>query len=243
MEIYQPLWRGTNIISKRDSTGKYINMAGSKSLLYIPVEVKENTKYKIKILVKKKNGNGIMFCNLYGNENYDFTHIKIVCENFDWEEKCFVIETKEFPKTIPLFLRFWRSPLGAGEVFLKKIEIELYNETSEIEEIPKNTETISKKTEITPNVKKIIIINEENFKNLLNKYNELKNEDFYAYYINERNDLLNLISNNLEWIHINENINTDIVMKIREKSKALITFGEIMLKVVIENKNNVFIKV
>lgn len=242
MEIYQPLWRGTNIISKRDSTGKYIDMAGSKSLLYIPVEIKENTKYKIKILVKKKNGNGIVFCNLYGNENYDFTHSKIVCENIDWEEKCFTIESKEFPKTIPFFLRFWRGPLGAGEVFLKKIEIELYNEVEDV-----------KKTEISNNkpveamvhkIEKIIVIEDKkDFENLTNKYKDLKKEDFYIYCINERNDLLDLISNNLEWIHINGHLNINTIMNIREKTKALITYNELMLKTVIENKSNVFIKV
>ena len=126
MEILQPLWRGRSISLRKDSSGtKYTAMSGKDSLLYVPVEVQENSVYKITIELFRESGNGIVYCNLYGNKNFDFPASKIECNRTGWCTFDVDICSKSFPKTVPMMFRLWRAPNGTGTLLVKKVVVEL----------------------------------------------------------------------------------------------------------------------
>ncbi len=126
MEMQQSLWKGTGLITKYSSDGKkIIAMSGEKSLLYIPITAKQNSTYRITLEIGKENGNGLLFCNIYGNRNFDFPHAKIICEHQAWCQYVTDIETKTFPQTLPIVFRIWRYPGGTGSILVKKINVEL----------------------------------------------------------------------------------------------------------------------
>lgn len=149
MEILQPLWRGTMIQSRKDVGGKYVAMRGAKSLLYIPVDVSPNSTYRVTLELKRSGGNGLAFCNIYGNRKFDFCQSKISCSGSSWNTYDIDITTKEFPKTLPLVFRIWRSPAGTGELFVRKIVISLLSEECETQNqtlISSDPSTPAKKT-------------------------------------------------------------------------------------------------
>jgi len=126
MEIFQPSWRGRSINSRKDSNGrKYTAMVGPKSLLYIPVNILPNAVYKVTLELCRESGNGIIYCNLYGNRNYDFHHSKILCENGNWTTFDVDVITKDFPKTVPMVFRIWRGSEGSGSILVRKIIVQL----------------------------------------------------------------------------------------------------------------------
>lgn len=133
MEIFQPSFRGKNLSIRKDSNGKFIEMIGVDSMLYIPIGVLPDVIYNIKVEMAKKSGNGIVFCNIYGNASHDFPHVKILCDDGSWKTYSFNAEVKSFPKTIPMSFRIWREPNGTGSVFIRKITVELIERTENLE--------------------------------------------------------------------------------------------------------------
>lgn len=124
MEIYQPSWRGKNIISKKGADGKkYITMLGPQALMYVPITVVPNSKYQISIEACRRSGNGIIFCNIYGNKNFDFVQRQIGCESSQWITYDIELSVGDFPKTQPMVLRLWRENNGTGEVSIRKINV------------------------------------------------------------------------------------------------------------------------
>lgn len=124
MEILQSSWRGRLLTARKDAQGKYIAMAGTKSMLYIPVHVKPNTTYRVTLEVKSESGNGLAYCNIFGNRKYDFSHSRLMCEGSEWRVYDIDVVTRDFPKTLPLVLRIWRSPDGTGTILLRRIIFE-----------------------------------------------------------------------------------------------------------------------
>jgi glycosyltransferase involved in cell wall biosynthesis len=126
MEILQPSWRGRSINTRKDVNGKkYTAMIGPKSLLYIPVNVLPNTVYRITLELYKENGNGILYCNLYGNRSYDFNHSKVECINDKWATYDVDVLTRDFPKTVPIVFRMWRGKEGTGTISVRRIIVSL----------------------------------------------------------------------------------------------------------------------
>jgi glycosyltransferase involved in cell wall biosynthesis len=125
MEILQPLWRGKSISLRKDSRGKYAAMSGKDALLYVPVKVRENSTYKITIELCKESGNGMVYCNLYGNRSFDFPESKIECKRDGWCTYDVDVTTKSFPKTVPMVFRVWRKPKGTGTILVRKVIVEL----------------------------------------------------------------------------------------------------------------------
>lgn len=125
MENYQPSWRGKNIGQRKDSFGKYIKMMGPDALLYIPINANKNSKYKISIEAAKNGGNGIVYCNIYGNKNYDFPQTNFTCNSLNWSQYEVFVTTKNFPKSISMIFRIWRSSKGTGSILIRKISVEL----------------------------------------------------------------------------------------------------------------------
>lgn len=125
METHQPSWRGKGLHSRKDSKSKYVEMVGSSSMLYIPISVETNKTYIIEIEAAKKSGNGIMFCNIYSNQNFDFPHSNIVIDTQHWAIYKFSISTKDFPKTVPMTFRVWRGEKGTGSIYIRRIFISL----------------------------------------------------------------------------------------------------------------------
>jgi len=126
MEILQPLWRGRSISLRKDSAGKkHTAMTGNKALLYIPVKVLEDSVYRITIELYRESGNGIIYCNLYGNKNFDFPTSKIECDRDGWCTFDVDVIAKSFPKTVPLMFRIWRGSNGTGTILVSKIIVEL----------------------------------------------------------------------------------------------------------------------
>lgn len=137
MEMVQSLWRGRLLNSSVDANNeKYIIMNGDKSLLYFPVQVLQNVVYRIRLELMKESGNGIVYCNIYGNKNFDFPQSKVECFGSQWNTFEMDIVTKSFPKTLPLVFRLWRSPDGTGRLAIKRIYIELFK-GDVVEEAPK----------------------------------------------------------------------------------------------------------
>ena len=137
METYQPHWRGKNIGQRKDREGKFIKMMGPDALLYVPVSVRENSKYKIIIEVAKNGGNGIVYCNIYGNKNFDFSQASFVCNSVNWSKYEIEVSTNSFPNTVPMVFRIWRAPSGTGSILIRKIFVELI-ETKDDGKIPTN---------------------------------------------------------------------------------------------------------
>jgi len=126
MEILQPSWRGRSTNIRKDANGrKYTAMVGKNSLLYIPIHVKEKSNYRVTIELCRESGNGIVFCNIYGNKNFDFPAKKIECNDENWCTYDIDIETKSFPKTVPMMFRIWRPDNGTGTVLIRKVIVEL----------------------------------------------------------------------------------------------------------------------
>ncbi|MFA5048805.1 MAG: glycosyltransferase [Patescibacteria group bacterium] len=125
MEIFQPSFRGKNLGVRKDTNGKFIEMCGSQALIFVPVSVLPNVTYCIKLEMAKRNGNGILYCNIYGNPSYDFPQIKFCCDSTDWYLYNFNIKTLDFPKLVPMVFRIWRNPGGTGSLFIRKIIVEL----------------------------------------------------------------------------------------------------------------------
>lgn len=124
MEIYQPSWRGRDIKTRKEPNGgKYIAMVGPKSLLYVPVNVEPNKKYKLTIDICRESGNGDVFCNIYGNKRYDFPQSKISLIKNQWATYDVDLITKDFPKTLPLVFRIWQK--GTGTISVRRIIIDL----------------------------------------------------------------------------------------------------------------------
>lgn len=142
MEIFQPSWRGRCINSRKDSNGrKYTAMIGNKSLLYIPVNVLPNAVYKVTLELCRESGNGLVYCNIYGNRNFDFPQSKINCETGNWTTFDVDVITKDFPKTVPMVFRIWRSKESTGTILVRRIVVEL--KEGEIEEANLNGQIIS----------------------------------------------------------------------------------------------------
>jgi len=126
MDILQPIWRGRSITSRKDSGGqKHTAMVGPKSLLYIPVNVLPNAVYKVTLELCRESGNGILYCNLYGNRGFDFNHSKIICESNSWNTFDVDVITKDFPKTVPIVFRMWRENGGTGTILVRRITVQL----------------------------------------------------------------------------------------------------------------------
>ena len=85
MDIIQTHWRGKQLGHKKDGSGNYATMMGVQSLLYFPVVIKENSTYKITIEARKDSGNGTIYCNIYGNINYNFAQTAICCNDTIWK--------------------------------------------------------------------------------------------------------------------------------------------------------------
>jgi len=137
MEALQPSWRGRFLSTRRDSSGrKYMAMTGEKALLYIPVGVLPNATYRITLELHRESGNGIAFCNIYGNRNFDFPHARIVCEGSAWNTYDVDVVTKYFPRTVPLVFRIWRTPDGTGTLLVKTIRVELLKREESKQEQP-----------------------------------------------------------------------------------------------------------
>lgn len=141
MEIFQPSFRGKNLGVRKDSTGKYIEMSGTESLLFVPISALPNVTYRVKIEMAKKSGNGIVYCNIYGNPSYDFPQVKFTCDSADWVLYSFNIRTLDFPKLVPMVFRLWRKPGGTGSLFIRKIIVELLEE--ELDDIGLQKDKIS----------------------------------------------------------------------------------------------------
>lgn len=124
-EILQPSWRGTQLQLRKDSSGKYMIMKGPRSLLYIPVDVLPNATYRITLELKNLSGNGKAYCNIFGSRKFDFTHKNITCGGTGWNTYDIDVETKEFPKTVPLVFRIWRNPDGTGELCVRRIIVSI----------------------------------------------------------------------------------------------------------------------
>jgi len=137
LETYQPHWRGKNIGQRKDRDGKYIKMMGPDALLYVPVNVKKSSKYKIIIEAARNGGNGAVYCNIYGNKNFDFPQATFSCTSDLWNKYEIEITTKDFPKTVPMVFRIWRKPNGTGSILVRKIFVELIN-TEDLDDVPVN---------------------------------------------------------------------------------------------------------
>lgn len=137
MEILQPSWRGRSTNIRKDANGrKYTAMVGKNSLLYIPIHVLENSTYRVTIELCRESGNGIVFCNIYGNKNFDFPARKIECSDGNWCTYDIDIETKSFPKTVPMMFRIWRPANGTGTILVRKVVVELLENKIAPEEEP-----------------------------------------------------------------------------------------------------------
>lgn len=136
MEIIQPSWRGKNISTRKDSQGKYTAMIGGASMLYIPVSVAQNAIYRITLDMAKKSGNGLVYCNIYGNKNFDFPHAKFICDSNEWASYTLELRTGSFPKTVPMIFRIWRSPNGTGSLLVRRIRVELISPDTKNELLP-----------------------------------------------------------------------------------------------------------
>jgi hypothetical protein len=159
MELSQDSWRGKLLNQRKDIYGKYIAMISGESLLYIPIPIQKNSKYKITIEAKKESGNGIFYCNIYGNnKNFDFPQCSVVCGSEEWSVYDVELIVTDFPKTSPMVLRFWRNPNGTGSLLIRKILFEYLDKinSNEINSIKNNFEEIEAKThKFATNVKKI----------------------------------------------------------------------------------------
>jgi len=118
MEISSSMWKGRLFSLKN----KEVLMINNTSLLYFPINVIPNTIYRLTLEIYCKGGNGVIFCNFYGNKYYDFPHSKLVCEN-NWKKFDVNIITEDFSKDIPIKLRIWRGKEGTGSVFIRKVII------------------------------------------------------------------------------------------------------------------------
>lgn len=126
MEVLQPSWRGRSLNTRKDSSGrKYMAMNGGKALLYIPVDVLPDATYRITLELHRESGNGVAYCNIFGNRNFDFPHARIICEGNSWNTYDIDINTRDFPRTLPLVFRIWRSPDGTGTLLVRRIKVEL----------------------------------------------------------------------------------------------------------------------
>jgi hypothetical protein len=120
-------WRGKFLNSGKDNNNKkYISMNGNKSEIYIPIQIEENTSYKIQMELRKESGNGIIHCDIFGNKNFTFEDISVKCESSFWEKFDFIVTTKTFPKTLSFYLRFLRKD-GVGAINIADISIEKIN--------------------------------------------------------------------------------------------------------------------
>ena len=94
-----------------------------------------NSIYKVTVEMHRENGNGIVFCNIYGNKKFDFPHVKIECQEGGWNTYDFDLVTKDFPKTVPMVFRMWRFPGGTGTTLIKRVFVTLV-EKGEAKEAP-----------------------------------------------------------------------------------------------------------
>lgn len=136
MEILQPSWRGTQLQSRKDATGKYMSMNGSKSLLFVPVDVLPDAVYRITLEVKSVSGNGVLYSNIFGNRNFDFPHCRLECNNSTWSTYDIDLKTRAFPKTLPLYFRIWRSEEGTGELCIRRIFVTLLKGEEQANDTP-----------------------------------------------------------------------------------------------------------
>jgi glycosyltransferase involved in cell wall biosynthesis len=137
VEILQPSWRGRSTYTRKDSSGKkFTAMVGKNALLYLPIRVLEGSIYRITIELYKESGNGIVYCNIYGNRNFDFPAAKIECNRNGWCTYDADIKTKSFPKTVPMMFRIWRAPDGTGTMLIRKVIVELIEANEKFLEKP-----------------------------------------------------------------------------------------------------------
>lgn len=121
MEIVQANWRGKCLTHRKDRDGMHVAMSGSNALLYFPVVAEPNSTYRVSLELRKEGGNGIAYCNIYGNKSFDFPHVPIFCENTDWGMRDFDLKVGTYPKTLSLMFRIWRNPGGTGTLAVKRI--------------------------------------------------------------------------------------------------------------------------
>lgn len=131
METYQPSWRGKNLSTRKDSQGKYMAMLGTDALLYVPIKVEQNATYRVSIEAARGSGNGVAYCNIYGNKNFDFPQAEFTCDSNDWTLYTLNIKTGSFPKTVPMVFRIWRKPSGNGSLLVRKVLVEFVEKEEE----------------------------------------------------------------------------------------------------------------
>jgi len=125
MDVIQTNWRGRLLNYKKDGSGIYVAMTGSDSLLYFPVIVEANALYRITLEIRNDSGNGVIYCNIFGNQNFDFPHTRICCDSTEWKTYDADVQTKTFPKTLPFIFRMWRKPEGSGSLSVRRIVVEM----------------------------------------------------------------------------------------------------------------------
>jgi hypothetical protein len=124
MELNYACCRGKNFKTKIGSYGeKYIVLNEINSFLHIPIIASQNSLYEITVKAKKESGNGIIYFNIYGGENFNFKQEKIYCKSEEWLIYKCNLEIKSFPKTLPLNFRIWRGTDGTGAVGIQTIEV------------------------------------------------------------------------------------------------------------------------
>ena len=136
-ELEQQNWRSRSTVAKKDERGaRCHSMDGSKSMIFVPVKVKQNSLYRCHIDLKCETGNGKLFCNFYTNRNFDFPHVALAGnpDNGSWGTYDVQIKTGNFPSNMPMVLRLWRSPGGTGSLLVRRIALELLPEGSIVEE-------------------------------------------------------------------------------------------------------------
>lgn len=124
-DIRQPLWRGRGMATRRDAQGKRFTVLGGQgSLLFAPVTVKPNQKYRVLFEMRRESGNGKALCNIYSNKAFDFGQMSLVCDRNDWSLYELSLPTGDFPAAMPMVLRLWRPSDGTGSLHVRRISIE-----------------------------------------------------------------------------------------------------------------------
>lgn len=138
-------WRGRSIRTIRKSNSTCVTMPRRDSMIMAPCSVMENTQYKVIVTAAKNSGNGALLINFFGGKHYDGAPISINVTNSDMRDYTVAIQTPKFPKSIPMYLRVWRSNKSTGNVYVKTVRFEVIGGRPNIPREPKLPVTPSSK--------------------------------------------------------------------------------------------------
>jgi len=118
-------WRGRSIRSIQKDNVTCVTMPRPESMIMVPCTVIDSIQYRVTITASKTSGNGSLLVNFFGGKHYDGTPIAINITSVAMRDYTIAVPVPKFPRSLPMYLRVWKSDKSTGNTYVKGIRFEV----------------------------------------------------------------------------------------------------------------------